>query len=85
MTVISMVIGVHAVLGCIAMKVQADRFARDASKRLEGRASDLVMCAHRLDALTHAVDTGKVVSCRGCTGVVELQTKQVAWTDDPEK
>ena len=83
MTVISMVIGFHAVLGCIAMKVQADRFARDASKRLEGRSSDLALCAHRVDELTHAVDTSRALQCRGCA---ELQPTRALWTEgDGEK
>ena len=66
MTVISMVIGVHAALACIAMKVQADRFARDASKRLEGRASDLALCMHRVDNLTRTVDTSRALPCPCC-------------------
>lgn len=66
-TVVCMLVAIHAVLGCVAIKVQADRFVRDASKRLEGRTSDLIVCAHRLDALTTGGETRRLDKCP-CTG-----------------
>ena len=55
-TVISMVVAFHAVLGCVATKVRAERLARESSKRLEDRTGDLISCAQRLDALTRRTE-----------------------------
>jgi hypothetical protein len=65
-TVVSMIIATHAVIACVAIKVQADRSERDVTKRLGGRTNDLVTCAHMLDARTRQID-----ACR--TSCVELE------------
>jgi hypothetical protein len=60
--VVSMMIAIHAVIGCLATRVQADRLQRDAFKRLEGRTSDFISCVHRLEARS-----GEVDACRART------------------
>jgi hypothetical protein len=69
-TVISMIVAVHAVIGCVATKVQAERFERDASHRLNGRADDLVRCVHALSARNREIEVRSTVAgdlCR-CPG-----------------
>jgi hypothetical protein len=65
-TVVSMIIAIHAVIGCVATKVQADRLERNASRRLDGRASDLVSCVHLVSACSREVD-----ACRTSCGALE--------------
>jgi hypothetical protein len=65
-TVVSMIIAIHAVIGCVATKVQADRLERNASKRLDGRASDLVSCVQLVSACTKEVD-----ACRSSCAFME--------------
>jgi hypothetical protein len=57
--VTSMIIAIHAAIGCVTTKVQADRLQRDAWKRLEGRTTALVTCAYALDARTKEVDASR--------------------------
>ncbi len=57
--VVSMMIAVHAVIGCVVTRMQAERVVRDASKRLETRTRDFVSCIHAVDARGRDVD-----SCR---------------------
>lgn len=54
--VVSMMIAVHAVIGCVVTRVQAERVARDASRRLETRARDLVACIRTAEARGRDVD-----------------------------
>jgi hypothetical protein len=55
--VVSMMIAIHAVIGCVATKVQADRLARDVSRRLETRTGDLVSCVRTVEARAQEVET----------------------------
>ncbi|HZU85549.1 MAG TPA: hypothetical protein VE987_21615 [Polyangiaceae bacterium] len=54
--IVCMMIAIHAIIGCVATKVQADRFLHEASRQLGGRTSDLVACLHRLDARDSDLD-----------------------------
>jgi hypothetical protein len=56
-TVVSMIIAIHAVIGCVATKVQADRLERNASRRLDERASDVASCVRMVNACTKEVET----------------------------
>ena len=60
--VISMIVAVHAVIGCIATRVQADRFQRDALHRLDGRGGDLVKCVRALDARNREIEARRVAA-----------------------
>lgn len=61
--IVCMLVAIHTVVTCVAIKVQADRHVRDASKRLEVRTGDFVMCAHRLEALTARADARRSDKC----------------------
>ncbi|MDP9149017.1 MAG: hypothetical protein M3O36_03620 [Myxococcota bacterium] len=54
--VVSMMIAVHAVIGCVVTRMQAERIARDASRRLEARTRDMMTCIHAVDARSREVD-----------------------------
>ena len=71
--VISMIVAVHAAIGCVATKVQADRLERDALHRLQGRGGDLVRCVHALDARNREIEArraaaGDMCVCPGAAG-----------------
>jgi hypothetical protein len=83
-TVVSMIVAVHAAIGCVATKVQADRLQRDAVHRLNGRAGDLVSCVHALDARNREIEARRMLSgnlCR-CPGTADPEwavSIPVAW------
>ncbi|MBV9945293.1 MAG: hypothetical protein JOZ69_00405 [Myxococcales bacterium] len=54
--VVGLMIAIHAVIACVATKVQADRANRDLSKRLVDRTNDLVSCVQRFEERSRKVD-----------------------------
>ena len=64
--VISMIVAVHAAIGCVATKVQADRLERDALHRLQGRGGDLVKCVHALDARNREIEARRAAAGDMC-------------------
>jgi len=80
-TIISMIVAVHAAIGCVATKVQAERLERDAVQRLQGRAGDLVRCVHALDARNREIEVRRAVVgdlCR-CPSAPEWALSTPAW------
>jgi hypothetical protein len=75
-TVVSMIIAIHALIGSVATKVQADRSVRDATKRLSGRTSDFMTCMHLLDARSTEVDAcrARMDGCSCSQGVERPST-----------
>jgi len=64
--VISMIVAAHAVIGCVATRVQADHFQRDALHRLDGRGGDLTKCVHALDARNREIEARRVATLDTC-------------------
>ena len=63
---ICMIVAVHAVIGCVATRVQADRLQRDALHRLDGRGGDLVKCVHALDARNREIEARRAAARDSC-------------------
>jgi hypothetical protein len=54
--VVGLMIAIHAIIACVATKVQADRSNRDLSRRLETRSSELGLCIDGLESRERKVD-----------------------------
>ncbi|MDP9001405.1 MAG: hypothetical protein M3O46_14990 [Myxococcota bacterium] len=61
--IVCMLVAIHMLLTCVAIKVQADRHVRETSKRLEGRTNDFILCARRVEALSSRADMKHLDRC----------------------